>query len=236
MQPPSSDNNHAIASPRGVLSRLASEREHRNIQLAPLTFDNSNSSSRIYRPENYQSKAYDASVDSGTTNTNEVPSFGDEYFLNDWTLGRLKSLLETKIPPDNQLCLNVCIDQCETQQLIDEQVNKCPSRRPPVPPSDIRIELIKIYDNVEIVFPSRSIRLYNNDYLLLAILCSYSECAYIRTQSGWAYVDDESDQGNSIIDEISQMIDCINHDILFRSEQCLHVLKNDSFLYYKLVE
>ncbi|CAF4047327.1 unnamed protein product, partial [Rotaria sordida] len=92
-------------------------------------------------------------------------------------------------------------------------------------------------DRVEIIFPSRAIRLYDNDYLLLAILCSNNQCAYIRTAVGWAYTDDECDHGQSIvIDEVSQMIDDSNNYIEINSEQCLHVLKNASFLYYKLVE
>ncbi|UJR25549.1 hypothetical protein I4U23_006894 [Adineta vaga] len=247
-----SDNNHVTSSPRGVLSRLTSEREQWKTQMSPMASaaNNSSSTSRIYRPENYRSETYDFSTENEQelshvqmTDNNQIlsfdnmPSFGHDYFLNHWTLGRVKRFLEMEIPVENQLCLNICIDQCETQQLIDEQINKYLSRRSKTAPSNIRIELIKIYDNVEIAFPSRAIRLYDNDYLLLAILCSYSECAYIRTKAGWAYTDEESDRGESIIiDEISQMIDDINTDIPYKSEQCLHVLKNASFLYYKLIE
>lgn len=219
------------------------------------------SPSRIYRPENYKSTSYDKTEEpevheftayddenniprSQITNNNgelssayNISSFGHEYFLNSWTFGRVKFLLENEIPIDNQFCLNICIDQCSVQNLIDEQINGCVSLIPLTPPNNIRIELIKIFDNVEIIFPSRAIRLYDNDYLLLAILCSNNQCAYIRTKNGWAYTDDDSDNGESIIvDEISQMIDDLSSDIQDRSEQCRHVLKNASFLYYKLVK
>jgi len=266
-----SDNNPVISSSRGVLSRLAFEREQRKMQISPSLSANENppsvqydsSSSRIYRPENYKSPSHDKTEESEvyeftacdnenennisllpiTNNTGElspeteIASFGHEYFLNTWTLGRVKSLLENEIPIDNQFCLNVCIDQCSVQNLIDEQINGCLSLIPFTPPHDIRIELIKIFDNVEIIFPSRAIRLYDNDYLLLAILCSNNQCAYVRTETGWGYTDDDTDNGQSIVvDEISQMIDDFSSDIQHHSEQCRHVLKNASFLYYKLVE
>ncbi|CAF2315544.1 unnamed protein product [Rotaria sp. Silwood2] len=169
--------------------------------------------------------------------TEDLPSFGQEYFLDNWTLSRVKSLLENQIPIHNKLCLNIFDDQCNVQNLINEQITGCEPHIPNELPNDVCIELIKLFDRVEIIFPSRAIRLYNNDYLLLAILCSNNQCAYIRTAAGWAYADDECDHGQSIvIDEISQMIDCISNDIEINSEQCLHVLKNASFLYYKLVE
>ncbi|CAF0918866.1 unnamed protein product [Rotaria sordida] len=222
-------------------------------------------SSRIYRPENYRSTSYDKPEESQlgeltlhdndnenknncplvqTINDNDqslstqsLPVFGQEYFLDTWTLSRVKSLLENQIPIYNQLCLNIFDDQCNVQSLIDEQITGCEPHIPTQPPNDIRIELIKLFDRVEIIFPSRAIRLYDNDYLLLAILCSNNQCAYIRTAVGWAYTDDECDHGQSIvIDEVSQMIDDSNNYIEINSEQCLHVLKNASFLYYKLVE
>ncbi len=269
----SSDNNHPISPSRGILSRLAFEREQRKIQTTSSSTSNKNSfnhttsiesdpsSSRTYHPENYRSTSYDKIEESDvhefaayedennfsplqiTNNNNEIPpihelpSFGHEYFLDTWTLGRVKTLLENQISIDNQLCLNIYNDQNNVQNLIDEQINACLSRPPFVLPNDVRIELIKLFDHVEIIFPSRAIRLYNNDYLLLAILCSNSQCAYIRTSNGWAYTDDESDNGQSIIvDEISQMIDDSNSNIQYDSEQCRHVLKNACFLYYKRVE
>ncbi len=216
-------------------------------------------SSRRYQPENYRSTSYDRtdepewtvrnSDDENETNfstitTNnqppsmqDVPLFGHQYFLNDWTLGRVKKLLENQIPIDNQLCLHVRENQNDVRNLINEQINACLSSLPSLAPNDVRIEIIKLYDYVEIIFPSRAIQLYGNDYLLLAILCSNNNCAYIRTSNGWAYTDDERDHGESIVvDEISQMIDDSNDDIQYHSEQCLHVLKNASYLYYKRVE
>jgi hypothetical protein len=273
-----SSDNHPITSPsRGVLSRLAFERDQRKIQISSSSTLNKNSlnptssiesdpsSSRTYHPENYRSTSYDKTEESQvheftTDNNNDenednvspshltnnynqmvlihnIPSFGHEYFLDNWTLGRVKTLLETQIPLDHQLCLNIYDDQCNVQNLIEEQINGCLSILPITPPTDVRIELIKLYDHVEVIFPSRAIRLYENDYLLLAILCSNNQCAYIRTSDGWAYTDDENDNGQSIVvDEISQMIDDSNNDIQYESEQCRHVLKNASFLYYKLVE
>ena len=228
-----------------------------------LSIESDLSTSRTYHPENYKSTSYDKTEESEvpelttydnenenhfpplqlTNNNNQirsnhsVPSFGHEYFLNNWTLGRVKTLLENQIPIDNQLCLNIYADQYNVENLIDEQINGCLSLLPVTLPTDVRIELIKLYDHVEIIFPSRAIRLYENDYLLLAILCSNNQCAYIRTSNGWAYTDDENDNGQSIVvDEISQMIDDSNNDIQYESEQCRHVLKNASFLYYKLVE
>jgi hypothetical protein len=213
--------------------------------------------SRTYHPENYSSTSYDKTDESEvlefTTHDNEnentfpllqipdnndLSSFGHEYFLDTWTLGRVRSLLENEIPIDNQLCLNIYIDQCNIQNLVDEQINGCLSLIPIAPPNNIRIELIKLFNHVEIIFPSRAIRLYENDYLLLAILCSNNKCAYVRTSTGWGYTDDESANGQSIVvDEISQMIDhSDSNNIQHDSEQCRHVLKNASFLYYKLVE
>jgi hypothetical protein len=227
-----------------------------------LSIESDPPSSRAYHPENYRSTSYDNTEESEVHEftacvnedddennfppiqiTNQIPSldrlpsFGHEYFLNTWTLGRVKTLLENQISTDNQLCLNIYNDQNNVQSLIDEQINDCLSLLPFTPPNDVRIELIKLFDHVEIIFPSRAIRLYNNDYLLLAILCSNNQCAYIRTSNGWAYSDDESDNGESIVvDEISQMIDDSNNDIQYDSEQCCHLLKNACFLYYKLVE
>jgi hypothetical protein len=257
-----SDNNHGISPSRGVLSRLTSEREQKKSQPSP-SIESDPTPSRIYHPENYRSTSYDKTDDSEVfefnvnenenennfsllqiTNNNDqlssrnnLSSFGHEYFLNTWTLGRVRSLLENEIPIDNQFCLNIYNDQCNVQNLIDEQINGCVSLIPNAPPNDVRIELIKLFNHVEIIFPSRAIRLYDNDYLLLAILCSNNQCAYIRTSDGWAYTDDESDNGQSIVvDEISQMIDDSNSDSQYDSEQCRHILKNASFLYYKLVE
>ncbi|CAF0727749.1 unnamed protein product [Rotaria sp. Silwood1] len=168
--------------------------------------------------------------------TQSLPSFGQEYFLDNWSLSRVKTLLENQIPISNQLYLSISDDQCNVQSLIDEQITGYEPSTPNEPPNDVCIELIKLFNRVEIIFPSRTIRLYNNDYLLLAILCSNNQCAYIRTADGWAYIDDECDHEQSIvIDEISQMINDSNNDIQINSEQCLHVLKNASFLYYKLV-
>jgi len=274
----SSDDNHLISPSRGVLSRLAFEREQRKLQISsPLTpnknsFNHTSSiesdspSSRTYHPENYRSTSYDKTEDleiheftaCGNEDKNEnhflplqltnnnnnqipsiddLPSFGHEYFLDNWTLARVKTLLENQISIDNQLCLNIYDDQNNVQNLIDEQINGCLSLLPFTPPNDVRIELIKLFDHVETIFPSRAIRLYNNDYLLLAILCSNNQCAYIRTLNGWAYTDDENDNGQSIVvDEISQMIDDSNSDIQYDSEQCRHLLKNACFLYYKRVE
>ena len=218
--------------------------------------------SRRYRPENYRSTLYDETeVDELTTqksedhhennscilqltnNNNQLSSdhsstsFGEEYFLDTWTFGRVKSLLENEIAIDNQLCLNIYLDQCNVQNLIDEQINGCLSLLPLTPPNDVRMELIKLFDHVKIIYPSRAIRLYDNDYLLLAILCSNNQCAYVRTITGWAYTDDENDDGKSfVVDEISEMIDGFNNDIQPNSEQCRHVLKNATFLYYKLVQ
>ena len=219
-------------------------------------------SSRIYCPENYKSHSYDKTEQSDVnkttvcSNDNEnennysllriidsnsqlcpthhIPSFGHEYFLDTWTLARVKSLVENQIPTDDQLCLNICDDQCHVQNLIDQQINKYPALKPP---NDVCIELIRLFYHVQKIFPPRCIRLYDNDYLLLAILCSNNQCAYVRTATGWAYTDDETDYGASIIvDEISEMIDASDTNIGQSSEQCLHVLKNASFLYYKLVE
>jgi hypothetical protein len=270
----SSDNNHVTSPSRGILSRLAFEREQRKVQVSPPLTSNTNPfidtssiesdiPSRIYRPENYRSTLYDdneepevyefTAHDNEDQNRNNSPilqltnnqlssdqnltSFGHEYFLDTWTLGRVKSLLENEISMDNQLCLNIYSDQCNVQNLIDEQINGCLSIIPLAPPNDVRIELLKLFDHVKIIFPSRAIRLYDNDYLLLAILCSNNQCAYVRSTTGWAYTDDESDNGQSfVVDEISEMIDGVNSDIKPNSEQCRHVLKNAAFLYYKLVE
>lgn len=262
-----SDDNHVISPPRGVLSRLVSEREQRKLRNTLSSTSNKNSfnhtasiesdplsSSRTYHPENYRSASYDKAEGSNSheftayennlTNINtqvsvhnQLPSFGHEYFLDDWTLGRVKTLLENQISINDQLCLNIYNDQNNVQNLIDEQINGCLSLLPFVPPDEVRIELIKLYDHVETIFPSRAIHLYNNDYLLLAILCSNNQCAYIRTTKGWAYTDEETDDGQSIIiDEISQMIDDSNNDIQYESEQCRYVLNNACFLYYKHVE
>ncbi|CAF1944962.1 unnamed protein product [Rotaria magnacalcarata] len=221
--------------------------------------------SRIYCPENYKSTSCDRneelevenfisnegdnennttySIFEITNNNNlplphaSLPLFGQEYFLNNWTLHRVKSLVQDQIPIFNQLCLNVFNDKCILQNLIDEQIDGCCPRIPNPPPNDISIELIKLFDNVKIIYPSRAIRLYNNDYLLLAILCSNNQCAYVRTSTGWAYTDDDSEHGYPIVvDEISEMINGSVGDINTNSEQCLHVLKNASFLYYKLVQ
>lgn len=167
---------------------------------------------------------------------NDVPIFGQEYFLDDWTLGRLKRLVENQITADGQLCLNVFENKCVVQDLIDTQITECLSVLPASPPFDVRIELIKLYSHVKMIFPSRSITLYNSDYLLLAILCSNNNCAYIRTTNGWIYTDEEGDHGQSLpVEEISQMIDNSNFDGQFHSEQCRHLLKDAAFLYYKLV-
>jgi hypothetical protein len=248
-----SDNKTPTSPSRGVLSRLAFEREQRKTQAPSPTNSLNQTSSRRYQPDNYKSTSYDRTEkpewsahnsddENGTINNqqsliHDVPLFGHEYFLNNWTLGRVKNLLDNQIPLDNQLCLNVYDDQRNVRNLIDEQINGCLSLLPSLPPNDVRIELIKLYDHVEIIFPSRAIYLYENDYLLLAILCSNNSCAYIRTSNGWAYTDNESDHGESIIiDEISQMIDDTDDRIQYHSEQCRHLLKNASFLYYKRVK
>jgi len=268
----SSDNNPITSPSRGVLRRLAFEREQRKSQISSSLTSNKDSfnhtssiesdprSSRTYCPENYRSTSYDkieelnvheftaydnennfpplqlTNNNNRISSTHDIPSFSHEYFLDNWTLGRVKNLLEKQISLDNQLCLNIYDDQYNVEILVDEQINGCLSLLPSTPPKDIRIELIKLYDHVEIIFPSRRIRLYDNNYLLLAILCSNNQCAYIRTSDGWAYTDDENDNGQSIVvDEISQMIDDSNRDIQYDSEQCRHLLKNASYLYYKLI-
>ncbi|CAF3601976.1 unnamed protein product [Adineta steineri] len=243
------------------LQKSPSLSANKNLSSQSLSNEPDISPSRTYHPENYRSTSYNTTKESeiyefttyddnnenrnkssnlqiiNNNNSNQLLSFGHEYYLNKWTFKRIKSLLENEIPIDNQFCLNICNNECNVQNLIDEQINGCLSLIPHTPPIDIRIELIKIYDNVEIVFLSRAIHLHDNDYLLLAILCSNSQCAYVRTQNGWAYTDDDSDNGQFIIvDEISQMIDESSTDIHYKSEQCLHVLKDASFLYYKLVE
>lgn len=175
-------------------------------------------------------------------NNNPTPlpslhSFGHEYFLNDWTLRRIKSLLHEEISIYNQLCLNIFKDGTDVQSIVDEQIHGCSPRMPSEPPKDVCIELIKLFDSVKIIFPSRAIRLYKSDYLLLAILCSNNQCAYIRTSTGWAYTDDDAEHGSSfVVDEISEMIDDPTSNVHTNSEQCLHLLKNASYLYYKLVE
>lgn len=258
-----SDDNHTVSPSRGILSRLVSERDQRKLQTTLSStsnkdsIDHSLSSSRTYHPENYRSTSCEKTEElnvnqftpcentSSLTNTtnnrtsfsHEYPSFGHEYFLDDWTLGRVKILLENQISLNDQLCLNIYNDRNNVQNLVDEQINGCLSLLPFIPPNDIRIELIKLYDHVEMIFPSRALRLYNNDYLLLAILCSNNQCAYIRTSDGWAYSDEESENGSSIlIDEISQLIDDSSSDIQHVSEQCRHLLKNACYLYYKRVE
>jgi hypothetical protein len=255
-----SDDNHVISPPRGVLSRLVSEREQRKLQNTLSSTSNKNSFNHTASIESDPLASYDKVEESNSheftafenenenennlTNTNtqvsvhdQLPSFGHEYFLDDWTLGRVKTLLENQISINDQLCLNIYNDQNNVQNLIDEQINGSLSLLPFVPPDEVRIELIKLYDHVETIFPSRAIHLYNNDYLLLAILCSNNQCAYIRTTKGWAYTDEESDDGQSIIiDEITQMIDDSNNDIQYESEQCRYVLNNACFLYYKHVE
>ena len=219
-------------------------------------------SSRIYCPENYKQDSYDkteqsevdkfsvcSSNDENENNcsllrlidsnnqlspTYRMSSFGHEDFLDTWTLARVKSFIENQIPVNNRLCLNICDDQCNVQNLIDQQIKEYPALKPP---NDVCIELIRLFYHVQIIFPPRCIRLYDNDYLLLAILCSNNQCAYVRTTTGWAYTDDETDYGASIIvDEISEMIDAPDTNIEQSSEQCLYLLKNASFLYYKLVE
>ena len=164
-------------------------------------------------------------------------SFGQEYFLDHWTLAKVRSLLDEGIPIENQLCLNVHHDECDVQNVVDEQINAyCSFQSVPRPPSDVCMELVRLYNHVRMIFPSRSLRLYDNDYLLLAILCSNNQCAYIRTATGWAYVDDESEQGQPVIvDEVSQMIDGFTSNSRRHSEQCSHILKSASYLYYKLV-
>lgn len=234
---------------------MASERENRKASEA----FGSDPSSRIYRAENYRSVSWEADRDPSTSqedltrrNTSRsesigntalpssksrIPLFGQEYFLDRWTLVQVVSLLEIGIPFDNQFCLNSHDDQCSVQMLVDEQINASASFIPEKPPKDIRIELIKVFDHVKSIFPSRVIRLHDHDYLLLAILCSNDQCAYIRTTIGWAYTDDDNERGSSLhVNEISQMIDGEHSDIRQVSEQCQHLLKNAAFLYYKLVD
>ena len=249
------------SSSRGILSRLASEREQRKVHHSPSSepeaavsvgFDEQ---TRIYRPEQYRSTVCDhqesadvlefVAYSSDNEGDDEMDpsrarpsaSFGQEYFLDHWTLAKVRSLLDEGIPIENQLCLNVHHDECDVQNVVDEQINAyCSFQSVPRPPSDVCMELVRLYNHVRMIFPSRSLRLYDNDYLLLAILCSNNQCAYIRTATGWAYVDDESEQGQPVIvDEVSQMIDGFTSNSRRHSEQCSHILKSASYLYYKLV-
>ena len=257
----SSDTTRPASLNRGFLSRLASEREDRKARESSASSEapGSDPPSRIYRAENYRSVSWEADRDPSTSQEDlrrrnmarselidntalpsyrgQLPPFGQEYFLDHWTLVQVVSLLEIGIPFDNQFCLNSHDDQCSVQMLVDEQINASASFIPEKPPKDIRIELIKVFEHVKSIFPSRAIRLHDNDYLLLAILCSNDQCAYIRTTIGWAYTDDDNERGSSLqVDEISQMIDGERSDIRQVSEQCQHLLKNAAFLYYKLVD
>ena len=243
---------------------MAFDREHRQAQEPPTASEahEADLSSRRYRPENYRSVSWEADRDTNadpftsqdeaarknmrrsqpvenatvSSSKQHIHSFGHEYFLDRWALGQVVSLLQVEIPLDNQFCLHSHNDQCNVQMLVDEQINASASLIPETPPSDIRVELIKIFDHVKSIFPSRVIRLHDHDYLLLAILCSNNQCAYIRTTRGWAYTDYDNANGSSLlVDEISQMIDRECSDTRHVSEQCQHILKNAAFLYYKLV-
>lgn len=261
-----SDNSHPHSPSRGVLSRFTSERDSHKASNSSTSKSKENSveqssSSRRYQADNYRSQSYerrsepeltdDDSEDERKGNappvrtittvnrfpsTEDVPTFGQEYFLDNWTLGRLKRFIERDISFDGQLCLNISEDRCNVQALINQQINDCLTVLPRSPPFDVYIELIRIFGHVQVIYPTRLITLYGNDYLLLAVLCSNNNCAYIRTSAGWAFTDEDSDHGpNVVVHEISQMIDDSQTDANLHSEQCRHLLKDAAFLYYKLV-
>jgi len=209
-----------------------------------LSFKQQPQEPRTYQPNNYQSvscsqthRSIISSLNSNEENANsDVLSSERNHNLNGWTLAQLNDFMDKQISEDNRLCLNIYQDHCDVMNLIDEQINCYPSNQPEKPLDNIRIELIKLFGYVEVLFPSRTIRLHKTNYLLLAVICSNNQCAYIRTSNGWAYIDTERDNGQSIIvNEISQMIDNNNRNLLNQSEQCRHLVKDASFLYYKRI-
>lgn len=257
-----SDNSHGHSPSRGgVLRRLTAERDSHKTSSSSPSKSKDQTSSRQYQPDNYRSQSNErhsepelTDDDSGDEiaannppvrtaitgnrfpSTEDVPVFGQEYFLDNWTLGRLKRLVENDLSADGQLCLNISQDRCNVQELIHQQINDCLTVLPASPPFDVCIELIRLFGHVRVIYPSRLVSLYGNDYLLLAVLCSNNNCAYIRTSDGWAFTDEDSDHGQSmVVYEISQMIDDSNTDAQHQSEQCRHLLKDAAFLYYKLV-
>lgn len=248
---------------RGILSRLTWESEQQKIlssnsninqqhRTSPNRSETTDSISKMYRPENYRSQIFDAtktssdgqrcettqSIDlSNSSSSNERHSFGHEYFLDDWTFHRIKNLFEIEIPPKHRFCLLVGVDESDVETLVEDQMNKSDSFVLPATPKEIRIELTKIFDDVKSIFPSRTIRLHGNDFLLLSIFCSRNECAYIRTRAGWALIHDEVEKNKEhLVPEISDLIDGSSIGNRNRSEVCSHLLKNASFLFYKLVE
>lgn len=246
------NDNHGTSSSRGILSRLTGK------QQSPSSLSTEQTSSiethlqpsRVYHPDNYQSVSCDqthksiiatvnpdkenqtSALYNRTPSTPEAPSSEQVHNLDGWTLARLNDFLQKQIPQDNHFCLNIYEDDCEVMNLIDEQINGCASVLPTQSLDNIQIELLKLFDHVDVILPSRTIRLYEGDYVLLAIICSNNQCAYIRTSNGWSYTDTEQ---SIIVNEISQMIDQSNKDLLKHSEQCRHLTKNASFLYYKRI-
>ena len=233
---------------RGILSRVMSdsEKQKSHCSSSNASQQNRSSQSRMYRPEQYRSATFDSTNVSSDTNpqlsrsketssSENCLSFGHEYYLDNWTFPQIRSLLEKEIPPKGHFCLLIGTDDCDVQTLVEDQMNNSASFVWTIAPKDIRIELTKIFADVRSIFPSRTIRLRANDYLLLAIFCSRNECAYVRTRAGWTLIHDDVGQSH-VIPEISDMIDGFFTTSRCQSEVCRHVLSNASFLYYKLVE
>lgn len=188
--------------------------------------------------EQYQYRRNKDGLVQGRTPQKYASRFGTEFFLDDWTFQQLQDFLKEGILSQDRLFLNIISNERIVQQLVDEQINGSGTYFPRIPPKDIRVELIRLFEDVKSVFPSRTIRLRDNDYILLAILCSNNQCAYVRTTAGWAYLDCDKEIATSetISHQVSLLINQGSNNTSVRSEQALHLLHHAHILYYKLVE
>ena len=247
----------------GILSRLTSEnkslspqlsRSHRSDQNFPskISAHVNDSINKIYRADNYRSTVVNENLHGTDYMKNEdsfqfinhedfarnsPPVLGDAYCLDTWTFERVKLFMTKKILPTHRISLSVINDKSNIQQLIDDQINGSSSYISISGSIDISIEIIKLFDCVQSIFPSGTVRLHDKQYLLLAILCANSQCAYIRTKFGWTYVDPDGQKSptSPVINQLSRMIDENSNNFHYQSEQCQHVLKNAAYLYYRLL-
>ncbi|CAF1592180.1 unnamed protein product, partial [Didymodactylos carnosus] len=166
----------------------------------------------VYRPENYSSnhegelQLYEWTVqeqndDLASTSpdmdelqyNDDTNHYSSDYFLDDMDLFQLKCLLN-EISQDSNICLNIHENNCSVQDIIDEQINSLLPLSTDVH-IDLKVEIIRLFGSIDCIYPSRTIRMNNQDYLLLAILCESKQknSAFLRTTHGWVYSDDKTE-------------------------------------------